>query len=139
MAGTLVIGPEGLQSWWLPGDEARKNGWAQRYEDELTRLPSTRGTGIRSGIDKGGDIEQRPLIDSDSEGGREMDEKIGHADHDRDVSFHFPLGCLRSVEFDADRRGRHRSSNLYSPGGSGGLYGDCWFESAVTVDGDQEC
>ena len=35
MPETLITGPEPLQSWWLPDEESRKNGWGPRHEVEL--------------------------------------------------------------------------------------------------------
>ncbi|KAB5562804.1 hypothetical protein GE09DRAFT_1219399 [Coniochaeta sp. 2T2.1] len=67
MSGSLITGPEPLQSWWLPDEESRKNGWGQRYEDEQRQVNPHKKKEKKTG----------------SKGHKEASEKLGQDKNDQ--------------------------------------------------------
>lgn len=88
MAGNLIIGAECLQSWWLPGDEARSNGWVQKYEDDL-RKPKDRNISAESSPhNKSEDVErQLPLVSESKAGEQMLHEKMSPGELEPHVGF----------------------------------------------------
>jgi hypothetical protein len=91
MAGTLVTGPEPLQSWWLPGKEPRENGWAQKYENELRDPGSSNRRRRAETHPVSNKTRDRHELQVPEDEKSEVKENKEHGSRDRDVSVSTPL------------------------------------------------